>query len=376
MVEIKEKERAEIELTCIPDVSIEKALELYEIGFKHLSELLEFTLDEEAKAKGLVEVLNYRILSHFLDLEDEEIPTRNFKCPFCSGNIFADEEECGECGVLLLEEVLEVEMEDVYEGLRKIIDTVIENPEGAKKFLEMFREGEVEGAQAGTEIVLAEIEESLKEEKESGFVAVPVIPDESGKNYLIVISPLGEHEEERKKVFEDLMALGAGDTMSFSIFRGNIIHKQEEAIRTVLSKLVREQDFEALGTRNLFILNLKIAKFLESKATVTIEDNRHFLSSLDEIRADSESIMEVSDMLYDAELIREMRKIGEKFVLDGVSFNNDPLSFLLVRECIPILMEKGLDIHILDVVANTNFINEGDHNGLMRMLQEWKRPEL
>jgi nucleotidyltransferase/DNA polymerase involved in DNA repair len=66
MVKIKDKERAIIEITCIPDVGIEKAEKLYDMGFKHLRELLEFSLDEEAKVRGFVEILNFRILNQFL----------------------------------------------------------------------------------------------------------------------------------------------------------------------------------------------------------------------------------------------------------------------------------------------------------------------
>ena len=141
MVKVKEKERAIIEFTCIPDVDIEKAQKLYEIGFTHLRELLGFTLDEEAKSKGLVGVLNHRILSQFLSLEDEDIPHMEFKCPSCMGTVYANEEACSDCGTLLLEEILDVEMEEVHKGLLEMIDAIIANPEGAKKFLEGLKEG-------------------------------------------------------------------------------------------------------------------------------------------------------------------------------------------------------------------------------------------
>lgn len=370
-MEIKEKDRAIIEFTCIPDVSIEKAQKLFDIGFKHLRELLEFTLDKEAKAKGLVEILNHRILSQFLSLKDEDIPTSKFKCPFCKGTVYADEEECSDCGGLLLEEILEVEMEDVHTGLKEMIDAVIANPEVAEKYLEGLRKDENESTVEEMEIVTKEIGEQATMDR--GFVVNSIIPRERGKNQLIVISPLSEHEEEKKKVLEDFKELGAGDGESFSIEGGNITNKQEEAVRSVVARFIKDQDFKALGVDNLFILNLKIARFLESKATVMVEDNRHFLSSLDEIKPDDPNIPDIRNMLYDEELLMEMRKLGEKFVLDGISFNNDPISFLLVKECIPILREKPeLGVRILDVVVNTNFIGQGNHNELVRLLQEWK----
>jgi len=189
----------------------------------------------------------------------------------------------------------------------------------------------------------------------------------------MVISPLSEHEEEKKKAFEDFKELGAGDAVSYSIEGGNITNKQEEATRNVASEFIKEQDFKALGVDKLFILNLKIARFLESKATAMIEDNRHFLSSIDDISPDDLNIIRIKNMLYDSKLLKEIRKIGEKFVLDGVSFNNDPVTFFMAKECIKILKEnEGLDIHILDAVVNTNYINQGNHNELVRLLQKWK----
>ncbi len=136
MVEIKEKERAIIEFTCIPEVTIEKAGQLYDLGFVHLAELLEFTLDPAAKEKGLLPVINHRILAHYLSLDDETVPATHFKCPFCMATVYADEEECGGCAALLLEEILEVDIEDVYDGLRKMMDATLANPHAAKAFLE------------------------------------------------------------------------------------------------------------------------------------------------------------------------------------------------------------------------------------------------
>jgi hypothetical protein len=371
MVKIKEKERAIIEFTCIPEVNIEKAEKLYDIGFKHLRELLDFSLDKDAKAKGLVEILNHRILSQFLSLEDEDIPSRTFKCPYCKGTVYADEEECSDCGALLLEEILEVEMNEVYNGLREMIDTVIQNPESALEYLEGFKEGEEQETAEEMELVTKEIGEQTLEER--GFVVASIIPRGKGKNYLMVISPISGNEKERKKIFEDFKEFGAEEATNYSIEGGNINNKQEEAIRTVASKFVEEHDFKSLGIDKLFILNLKIAKFLESKATAMIEDNRHFLSSIEELSPDDSNIGAIKNMLYDSKLLKEIRKIGEKFVLDGVSFNNDPISFFMVKECIPILSEnKDLDIRILDVVVNTNYVDQGNHNELVRLLQKWK----
>lgn len=366
MVEIKDKERAIIEFTCIPDVSIEKAQKLYDIGFRHLKELLNFTLDEEAKEKGLMEVLNFMILSQFLNLEDEAIPTRSFKCPFCGGTVYADGESCSDCGALLLEEILEVEMEEVHKGLIDMIDAIINNPEPAKKFLG----GESEEVEEAVEVV--EEVEVEPEKMEQGVMAVPIVPKEKGKNYVVVISPLGEHDDERTKAFDDFKKFGAGEAIDISISGGNITNQQEDAVKNVVSKFIKEQDFKTFGTDRLFVLNMKIASFSESKAAIAIEDNRHFLSSLDEVRTDDQRLMDISDILYDAELIKEVRKTGDKFVVDGFSFNNDPVSFLVVKESLPILKENpDLKINILDVVVNTTYIKSENHNKLIRILQDW-----
>jgi hypothetical protein len=141
MVKIKEKERAIIEFTCIPEINLEKAEKIYDTGFKHLRDFLSFTLDAEAKEKGLVDILNYKILSQYISVNEDDIPNNKFKCPLCLAEVFADEEECSECGALLLEEILQIEMEDVFNGLREMIDTVIAQPEGAKKFLSDIMEG-------------------------------------------------------------------------------------------------------------------------------------------------------------------------------------------------------------------------------------------
>ena len=372
MVKIKEKERAIIEFTCIPNVSIEKAQELYDIGFVHLSELLDFVLDDEAKAKGLLEILNYRILSQFLSMSDEEIPTMSFKCPFCKGTVYGDEDNCSDCGALLLEEILDLGMEDVYSGLLKMIEAIIENPDAAKSHLEGLRNKEVEGPLEKIDMAAKEIVEIPTTDR--GFVVLSIVPEEEGKNYLIAISPLGEHGEERERTFEDLKKFGNGEAMSFSIDSGNITNKQEEAVKSVVSKLIKDQDLGALATHGLFIVNLKIAKFLESKPTVMIEDNRHFMSSFDEIGPDDPNIEDIKTMLYDTELIKEIRKTEGEFVLDGVSFNNDPISFLLARECIPILRENEAPyIRILDLVVNTNYVDQGSHNQLLQLVQNWEK---
>lgn len=369
MVEIKDKERAIIEFTCIPEVNIEKAQHVYDIGFLHLRELLAFSLDEEAKVRGLVEILNYKILQHFLTLEADDIPAHKFKCPLCMGTVYGDEEECSDCGALLLEEILEVEIEDVYRALREIIDTIIENPEGAKNFLEKLREGEDDSSEEVMGILKKEIGEQASMER--GFIVTSIIPSKKEKNYVIVVSPLGGREEEIGKAFEDFRNLGASESTSFLIEGGNIIHKQEEAVKNVVSKYLSESDLRDNNIDSLYIINLKIAKFMEEKATVIIEDNRHFLSSIDEIEADDPQIEGIKNMLYDVKLIKEARKIGENFILDGTSFNNDPITFLLVKECLPILKKNNdLDIRILDVVVNTSFVGQGNHNDLVRLLRE------
>jgi hypothetical protein len=370
MVKIKDKERAIIEFTCIPDVGIEKAEKLYDMGFKHLRELLEFSLDQEAKVRGFVEILNYRILNQFLSLDAEDIPAHKFKCPFCMGTVYGDEEECGDCGALLLEEILEVEIEDVYFGLREMIETAIEKPEAAKHFLKELREGDI--SEEVMEILTSELGEQAT--MDWGFIVTSFAPKEDNNSYLIIISPQSEQEEEREKVFSDFKELGAGDVVTYPIEGGNIANKQEEAVTEVVSKFIENHDLKASGSPEINILNMKIARFLESKATIIIEDNRHFLSSMDEVDSDDPRIEDIMNMLYDVKLIKEMRKIGENFILDGISFNNDPVSFFIAKQCIPILQkENELKIRILDVVVNNNYINSENHNDLVILLQEWKK---
>ncbi|UCE73946.1 MAG: hypothetical protein JSV56_13150 [Methanomassiliicoccales archaeon] len=372
MVEIKESERAVIEFTCIPDLSLEKAQKLYDIGFKHLKEFLAFSLDDEAKAKGLVDILNYKILSQFLSVGDEDIPTEKFKCPLCMGIVYSYEEECSECGALLLEEILEVEMEDVYSGLKETIDTVIATPDAAKKYLEGVREGEVDESVEEMEIISKVIGESVG--KERGFITTSITSHENENNYLTVISPMGEHEKERDGVFSDLKDLGAGENISYPIEGGNITNRQEEAVRSAVSQLISGQDVNLMAIDTMFILNLKIARFLESKSTAIIEDNRNFLSSLDDISPDDLRIDDIKQMLYDPVLFREIQKIGEKVILDGISFNNDPISFLFVKECLPILRENHhLSIYLIDSVVNITYIKTGFHKDLVHLLMRWKK---
>jgi hypothetical protein len=371
MVKIKDKERAIIEFTCIPDVGIEKAEKLYDMGFKHLRELLEFSLDEEAKVRGFVEILNFRILNQFLSLDAEDIPAHKFKCPFCMGTVYGDEEECGDCGALLLEEILEVEIEDVYNGLREMIETAMEKPEAAKQFLKELREGDI--SEEVMEILTSELGEQAT--MDWGFIATSIEPKENN-NYLIILSPQSGQEEERERAFSDFKELGAGDVITYPIEGGNIANKQEEAVFEFVTKFIEDQDLKALGSSEINILNMKVARFLESKATIIIEDNRHFLSSIDEVDSDHPRIEDIMNMLYDVKLIKEMRKIGENFILDGISFNNDPVSFFIAKQCIPILQKKNdLKIRILDVVVNTNYINQENHNDLVLLLQEWNKSE-
>ena len=371
MVEIKEKERAIIEFTCIPEVSIEKAGQLYELGFTHLAEFLEFTLDPAAKEKGLLPVVNHRILAHYLSLDDEAVPATHFKCPFCMAAVYADEEECKGCGALLLEEILEVDIEDVYDGLRKMIEATLADPDAAKSFLEERGIGEEDTAVAEMELAMKELEEP--EPSQGGFAAASIPPLENEKNYVLVISPLGDHAEYRDALFSDLKEFGAADQIRFPAEGGNVTNKQEEAVAKLFSEHIRGLDLNGLGIENFFLLNIKIAQFWEAKATITVEDNRHFLSSMDEIRSDDDIIMAASKLLYDTELIKEIRKTGENFVMDVFSFNNDPISFLLVKQCLPVIKEHpGISFRLLDVVVNTDYIESGSHNDLVRLLLEWK----
>jgi hypothetical protein len=373
MAEIKERERAIIEFTCIPDVNIETAQKLYEIGFKHLREFLLFTLDNEAKKKGMEDIINYKILSQYITVDEEDIPKEKFKCPMCLGMVYADEEECSECGALLLEEILEVEMEEVYDGLKEMIETVITTPESASKFLSGLREGEDKEAVMELDMPIQKMGEESGFER--GFIVTSITPKDKDSNYLIVLLPLGEHKIQREKVLEDLTKLGAGSQNNYSIEGGNIVNKQEDSVKEVISSYISAADLDLPGMDKVVFLNLKIAKFMESEATVILEDNRPFLSSLDDINSGHEKIGTIEKMLHDAELVKEARKIGDKFILDGISFNNDPVSFLLVKESIPVLtVNPKVSIHLLDVVMNIDSIERSAHSDLVNLLLRWKSP--
>lgn len=374
MVEIKEKERAIIEFTCIPEVTIEKAGQLHELGFTHLLEFLEFTLDPAAKEKGLLPVINHRILAHYLSLDDETVPAAHFKCPFCMATVYADEEECEGCGALLLEEILEVDIEDVYDGLRKMIDATLANPHAARAFLEGRGIGEEDTAVAEMELAMKELEEP--EPTQGGFATAFIPPADTHKNYILVTTPLGEHQNHRDRLFSDIGELGVEESLEYTAEGGNLTNKQEEAVEKLFSEQVRGLDLKGLGVENFFFLNLKIARFWDAKATITVEDNRHFLSSMEEIRNDDDILMAASRLLYDIELIKEVRKTGENFVMDVFSFNNDPISFLLVKQCLPMIKENpDIAFRLLDVVVNTDYVESGSHNDLLKLLMEWKGEE-
>jgi hypothetical protein len=371
LLEIKKRERAIIEFTCIPDVSIEDAQKIYDIGFNHLREFLLFTLDKEAKEKGLVDILNYRILSQYLSVSEDDIPHKKFKCPMCMADVFADEEECSDCGALLLEEILDIEMEDVYSGLREMMATVITQPDGAKKFLYDLYEGE--DREAIEEMVVAGEDIEGDSGIEKGFVVRSIPPLKENGNYIVVLMPLGDYVEEREKVQNDLHALGAGDGSDYPIDGGNIVNKQHDAVKEVVTNFLSSiTDLNQMN--NIFLLNLKIANFQESKATMIVEDNRPFLSSLDEIDLEDVDKEAVEKMVYDANLIKEMRKIGDKFILDGVSFNNDPISYLLVKESTPVLRENpGMSFHLVDAVLNIDSVNRDVHNEIVNLLLKWNK---
>jgi len=374
MVEIKEKERAIIEFTCIPEVTIEKAGKLYDLGFSHLSEFLDFTLDQAAKEKGLLPVINHRILAHYLNLEDEAVAATQFKCPFCMATVFADEEECEGCGALLLEEILEVDIEDVYEGLRKMVDATLANPDAARAFLGDRGKTEEEPAVAEMEEAMRELEEP--EPTQGGFAAAFIPPADDNKNFILLTTPLSEHQSHSDRLFSDIGELGVEESLEYSAEGGNITNKQEEAVAKLFSEQVSELDLKGLEVENFFLLNLKIARFWDAKATITVEDNRHFLSSMDEIRNDDDIIMAASKLLYDTELIKEIRKTGENFVMDTFSFNNDPISFFLVKGCLPMVKENpDIAFRLVDVVVNTDYIESGAHNDLLKLLLEWKSQE-
>jgi hypothetical protein len=372
MVKIKEKERAIIEFTCIPEINLEKAEKIYDTGFKHLRDFLSFTLDAEAKEKGLVDILNYKILSQYISVNEDDIPNNKFKCPLCLAEVFADEEECSECGALLLEEILQIEMEDVFNGLREMIDTVIAQPEGAKKFLSDIMEG---GDQDSVEEMVI-VGEDIGNETgiERGFSVFSIIPKDEKDNYLIVIMPIGDRETERERVVEDLQSLGSDSELKFPIEGGNIVNKQNDAVKDVVSGFIANQDFNSQGMDNIFFLNLKIADFQKSKSIVVLEDNRPFLSTLDEIDMADINSETIEKMLYNAELVKEIRKIGDKFILDGISFNNDPVSYLLAKECTSVLRENpNISFNLIDTVLNVDSIEQGVHKELVNLLLKWKK---
>ena len=266
---------------------------------------------------------------------------------------------------------MEVDIEDGYDGLRKMIDATLATPHAAKTFLEGKGIGEEDTAVTEMELAMKELEEP--EPQQGGFTVSGLPPLENEKNYVLVITPLGEHEKERDTLFSDLKEFGVGDQLDFPVEGGNITNRQEEAVAQLFSDQIKGLDLNGLGVENFFLLNIKIARFWEAKATITVEDNRHFLSSMEEIRTDDDILMAASRLLYDMELIKEIRKTGENFVMDVFSFNNDPISFLLVKQCLPLIKEHpGISFRLLDVVVNTDYIESGAHNDLVRLLMEWK----
>jgi ribosomal protein S27AE len=370
-LDTKKRDRAIIEFTCIPDVRIEDAQKMYDIGFNHVREFLLFILDREAKERGLVDILNYKILSQYITVDEEDIPHKKFKCPMCMADVFADEEECSDCGALLMEEILDIEMEDVYVDIRAMMETVISQPEGAKRFLSDLYEGE--DRETIEEMVVSG--ESIEGDTgiEKGFVVTSFLPGSAGGNYILVLMPLGDYVEERQKVQADLLDLGANNESDFPIDGGNIVNKQQEAVKDVVTKYLSD-DLDPKQTNNIFLLNLKIANFGESKATMIVEDNRPFLSSLDEIDLEDVKKETIERMVYDAKLINDMRRIGDKFILDGVSFNNDPISYLLIKESTPILRANpDMSFHLVDAVLNLDSVKRDVHNELINMLMKWNK---
>jgi hypothetical protein len=271
MVEIKEKDRAIIEFTCIPEVTIEKAGQLYDLGFTHLSEFLEFTLDPSAKDKGLLPVINHRILSHYLNLESEAVVATHFKCPFCMATVFADEEECEGCGALLLEEILEVDIEDVYEGLRRMIDATLANPDAARAFLEGTGKTEEDTGAAQMEEAVRELEEP--EPTQGGFTVALIPPMENTSNFILVTTPLGEHQDLSDRLFSDLAELGVEESLEFTVEGGNTTNKQEEAVEKLFTEHVAGLKVEELGIDYFFLLNIKMARFWDGMATISVEVN-------------------------------------------------------------------------------------------------------
>jgi hypothetical protein len=285
--------------------------------------------------------------------------------------VYADEDECSECGALLLEEILEIEMEDVFHGLRDMIDTVIAQPEGAKKFLNDLSDGGDQDLVEVMDIAGEDIGEETGSER--GFSVNSIIPRDAQENYLIVLMPMGDREKERELVQGDLKELGSEAVMKYPIEGGNIVNKQNDAVKEVVSGIIRNQDMDSPGMKDIFFLNLKIADFQEGKSIMILEDNRPFLASLDEIDLADLDSEKVEKMLYDPNLVKDMRKIGEKFILDGVSFNNDPVSYLLVKESTGVLRENpDISINLIDVVFNLDSVNQGVHKDLFNLLLKKK----
>jgi hypothetical protein len=145
-------------------------------------------------------------------------------------------------------------------------------------------------------------------------------------------------------------------------------------VKDVVSGFIANQDFNSQGMDNIFFLNLKIADFQKSKSIVVLEDNRPFLSTLDEIDMADINSETIEKMLYNAELVKEIRKIGDKFILDGISFNNDPVSYLLAKECTSVLRENpNISFNLIDTVLNVDSIEQGVHKELVNLLLKWKK---
>jgi hypothetical protein len=164
--------------------------------------------------------------------------------------------------------------------------------------------------------------------------------------------------------------MGASDESDYPIDGGNVVNKQLDAVKEVVTNFLA--DSSSHPSDKVFILNLKIANFQESKATLIIEDNRPFLSSLDDIDLEDINKEAIEKMVYDAELVREMRRIGGHFIVDAVSFNNDPISYLLVKESTQILRENpNLTFHLVDAVVNLESVERDVHEDLVNLLLRW-----
>lgn len=375
MANVTEREKAIIEFTCIPGVDIEKAKKLYELGFTRLKEFLDFSMEEKAKARGLVDILNYRILHHYLDIE-EEIAIQKIRCPFCRAVVYVDEEICKDCGALVLEEIMNIDMADVYNGIKEMMEATLSDPTEAKKYLEDMKGTAAAGETEEMEIATGELVTVDSLVSEQGVVVSKLNFGENGtKSPILTLCHINHNVGERNKFLKDLSNQNSEEETFLLETEGNIIHNQERMVKSILSKHLSDDVLNSLNGDQLFILNLKIARIWESTSLTLVEDNRGFLPLLDnpEIEENEELQEKLNNLLYYPELIKYVRRVGERFILDSVTFNNDPMSFFTAKECMGVMQSNPkFNIILLDIIVNCAYIDANNHNDLIQIIAEWE----